>query len=198
MAESCYQPSQYFWYSPVGGWGGGGGMVCFSIEKISPIYHLISTLYLSVLCKQTQLGGTIKLFRWMKCWFFFWLIIVMKYEILYQYVNWLYNKTIVDYWVIKYQWLNTPPCAFCIHDVWPWLLLPQSSTEMTNHRMQILTRLKPRSILVFSGGCHVISSTSIVNNCIILFEQLNILFAQDYILSARDNIFFAKDNNLLG
>ena len=79
--------------------------------------------------------------------------------------------------------------AFYISGVWRWLLLPQLSREKTNYVIkQLLTievldmtllstteyqywpRLLPWSVLVFSGGYHVISITSIVNNNIIYFN----------------------------
>ena len=35
---------------------------------------------------------------------------------------------------------------------------------------QYWPQLSPRSVLVFSGGYHVLSNTSIVNNCILLYS----------------------------
>ena len=81
--------------------------------------------------------------------------------------------------------------TFYINGVWCWLLLWQLSREKTNCIIkQLLTievldmmlistteyqywpRQLPQSILVFSGGYHIISNTSIVNNCILSIAQL--------------------------
>ena len=53
----------------------------------------------------------------------------------------LYNKTIVDYRGSGYDVIST-------------------------REYQIMTSASPRSILVLSGRYHIISTASIVNNCI--------------------------------
>ena len=81
--------------------------------------------------------------------------------------------------------------VFCINYVCYWILLTQLSMQMTSYVIkQLLTfevldmtsistseyqyrpRLSPRSIFVFSGGYHVLSNTSIVNNCILYLGSL--------------------------
>ena len=43
--------------------------------------------------------------------------------------------------------------------------------EYIDQRIPILTEAKPRSILVFSGRYHIISTASIVNNCFIIYHS---------------------------
>ena len=117
--------------------------------------------------------------------------------------------------------------VFYIYGVWCWLLLSQLSKEKTNYMIKQLMnievldmtlistseyqywpRLTPRSILVFSGGYHIISNTSTVNNCILLLwlrgkysmylylvKQCNICDGQ-YKSRKRTFVAYADSNDL--
>ena len=97
----------------------------------------------------------------------------------------------IRYQVLVTSQVVTPTStrAFYLNGVWCWMLLPELSREKTNYIIQNLwnievldmtliftteyqywPRLPPRSKLVFSGGYHVISNTSVVNNCIMFTD----------------------------
>ena len=61
--------------------------------------------------------------------------------------------------------------AFCINGVWCWMLLSQLSIEKTNYIIKQLLTIEILDMTlistIFCCGYHVISNTSIVNNCII-------------------------------
>ena len=77
----------------------------------------------------------------------------------------------------SYIVISTFTCEFCIVDVWcrlkcqkyQWKLYLTRVMDMTlisTTEYQYWHRLPPPSLLVFSGGCHVISNDPVVNNCI--------------------------------
>ena len=83
-----------------------------------------------------------------------------------------------QYEVLMTSLVMTPTStrAFCINGVCCWQLLPQLSRGKTKYTIkQLLTievldmaLISPLSIVLFSGGYHVISNIIIGNNCILM------------------------------
>ena len=71
--------------------------------------------------------------------------------------------------VTNIEW-EKPAAHVILYNYW---LLRHWTWGDIDMRVPILTEAEPRSILVFSGRCHIMSNASIVNNCFIYIISLN-------------------------